>query len=104
MQAIEERDGVEFWFDRSSPFGPPQLLRLPGLRKIEPEPAADTATARRFLSLSSFAHDRVLATSSFVSQARRAVATPKRSFSSVSAPWASESITSFTPFAAAARA
>lgn len=36
VQAIEERDGAEFWFDRSSPFGPPQLLRLPGLQKIEP--------------------------------------------------------------------
>lgn len=36
VQAIEERDGVEFWFDRSSPFGPPRLLRLPGLQKVEP--------------------------------------------------------------------
>lgn len=36
VAAIEGRDGVEFWFDRSSPFGAPQLLRLPGLRKIEP--------------------------------------------------------------------
>ena len=36
VQAIEERDGVEFWFDRTSPFGPPKLLRLPGLQKIEP--------------------------------------------------------------------
>jgi hypothetical protein len=42
VAAIEGRDGVEFWFDKSSPFGPPKLLRLPGLRKIEPaepEPA-----------------------------------------------------------------
>jgi len=46
VQAIEERDGIEFWFDRSSPFGPPQLLRLPGLRKIEPEPEPETASAR----------------------------------------------------------
>jgi len=38
VEAIEGRDGVEFWLDRSSPFGPPQLLRLPGMRKIEPEP------------------------------------------------------------------
>jgi hypothetical protein len=38
VQAIEGRDGVEFWFERSSPFGPPKLLRLPGLRKIEPVP------------------------------------------------------------------
>jgi hypothetical protein len=36
VAAIEGRDGVEFWFDRSSPFGPPKLLRLPGLRRIEP--------------------------------------------------------------------
>ena len=36
VEAIERRDGVEFWFDRTSPLGKPQLLRLPGLRKIEP--------------------------------------------------------------------
>jgi len=36
VAAIEGRDGVEFWFDRTSPFGSPQLLRVPGLRKIEP--------------------------------------------------------------------
>ena len=36
VAAIEGRDGVEFWFDRTSPVGRPQLLRLPGLRKIEP--------------------------------------------------------------------
>jgi len=36
VAAIEGRDGVEFWFDRSSPFGAPKLLRLPGLRKVEP--------------------------------------------------------------------
>ena len=36
VEAIEGRDGVEFWFDRGSPFGAPKLLRLPGLRKIEP--------------------------------------------------------------------
>jgi hypothetical protein len=35
VAAIEGRDGVEFWFDRTSPLGKPQLLRLPGLRKIE---------------------------------------------------------------------
>jgi hypothetical protein len=38
VEAIEGRDGVEFWLDRSSPFGPPRLLRVPGMRKIEPEP------------------------------------------------------------------
>jgi hypothetical protein len=36
VAAIEGRDGVEFWFDKSSPFGAPKLLRLPGLRRIEP--------------------------------------------------------------------
>ena len=36
VQAIEGRDGVEFWFDKTPPFGPPKLLRLPGLRRIEP--------------------------------------------------------------------
>lgn len=36
VQAIEDRDGVRFWFDRSSPFGPPRLLRTPWVRKIEP--------------------------------------------------------------------
>jgi hypothetical protein len=35
IAAIEGRDGVEFWFDRSSPFGPPKLVRLPGMRRIE---------------------------------------------------------------------
>jgi hypothetical protein len=37
VEAIEGRDGVEFWLDRSSPLGRPRLLRLPGLRKIAPE-------------------------------------------------------------------
>jgi hypothetical protein len=36
VAAIEERDGVQFWFDRTSPFGAPQLVRTPGLRKVEP--------------------------------------------------------------------
>jgi hypothetical protein len=39
VAAIEGRDGVEFWFDRSSPFAGPRLLRLPGMRKIDPEPS-----------------------------------------------------------------
>jgi hypothetical protein len=38
VAAIEGRDGVEFWFEKTSPFGAPQLLRLPGLRRIEPVP------------------------------------------------------------------
>jgi hypothetical protein len=36
VEAIEGRDGVEFWLDKTSPFGRPRLLRLPGLRRIEP--------------------------------------------------------------------
>jgi hypothetical protein len=36
VEAIEGRDGVEFWLDKTSPFSRPQLLRLPGLRRIEP--------------------------------------------------------------------
>ena len=36
VAAIEGRDGIEFWFDKSSPFGAPKLLRLPGTRRVEP--------------------------------------------------------------------
>jgi hypothetical protein len=43
VEAVEGRDGVEFWIDRSSPLGPPKLLRLPGLRRVEPEPEAAPA-------------------------------------------------------------
>jgi len=47
VQAIEERDGVRFYFDKSPPFGAPKLLRTPGLRKIEAVPAeAERAAAR----------------------------------------------------------
>ena len=40
VAAIEDRDGVQFWFDRSSPFGGPRLIRTPGLRKVEPPSGA----------------------------------------------------------------
>jgi hypothetical protein len=43
VKAVEERDGAQFWFDRSSPFGGPKLLRLPGLRKVEPVPGDELA-------------------------------------------------------------
>ena len=36
VEAVEGRDGVEFWLDKTSPLGRPRLLRLPGLRKVEP--------------------------------------------------------------------
>jgi hypothetical protein len=45
VEAVENRDGAQFWFDRSSPFGAPRLLRLPGLRKIEPQPGSERETA-----------------------------------------------------------
>ena len=44
VAAIEDRDGVRFYVDRSSPFGPPRLLRTPWARKIAPpsgEPSED---------------------------------------------------------------
>jgi len=37
VQAVEGRDGVEFWFERTPALGAPRLLRLPGLRRIEPD-------------------------------------------------------------------
>jgi hypothetical protein len=37
VQAIEERDGVRYYLDRTSPFAGPRLLRTPGLRNIEVE-------------------------------------------------------------------
>lgn len=36
VQAIEERDGVQFWVERTSPFKPTQLIRTPGFRKVDP--------------------------------------------------------------------
>jgi hypothetical protein len=45
VAAIELRDGVEFWFDRSSPFGAPRLLRLPGMRKIAPQAGSEREAA-----------------------------------------------------------
>jgi hypothetical protein len=36
VQAIEDRDGVRFHVDKSSPFGPPKLVRTPWARKVEP--------------------------------------------------------------------
>jgi len=38
VQAIEERDGVRFYFDKSPAFGAPKLVRTPGLRKLELSP------------------------------------------------------------------
>ena len=34
MTAIEERDGVAFFIERTSPFKPIQLVRTPGFRRV----------------------------------------------------------------------
>jgi len=47
VQAIEDRDGVRFWLDRTSPFGGPALVRTPGMRKIEPLDEIVAANAER---------------------------------------------------------
>lgn len=44
VQAIEERDGVRYYMDRTSPIAGPRLLRTPGLRKIEPDQEAPRAS------------------------------------------------------------
>ena len=36
VTAIEERDGVQFYVERTSPFKPIQLVRIPGFRRIGP--------------------------------------------------------------------
>jgi hypothetical protein len=36
VQAIEERDGVSFFVERTSPIRPMQLIRLPGFRRERP--------------------------------------------------------------------
>ena len=38
VEAVEQRDGVRFWVEPSSPFRPTQLVRTPGFRKNEPAP------------------------------------------------------------------
>lgn len=44
VQAIEDRDGVRFHVDRSSPFGAPQLVRTPWARKVEPVSASSAVS------------------------------------------------------------
>ncbi|HEX8122297.1 MAG TPA: hypothetical protein VF549_13630 [Solirubrobacteraceae bacterium] len=39
VSAIEERDGVQFYVERTSPLKPIQLVRAPGFRRIGPTPA-----------------------------------------------------------------
>jgi hypothetical protein len=43
VTAIEERDGVQFFVERTSPFKPIQLVRAPGFRRIAP-PSMDGVT------------------------------------------------------------
>jgi hypothetical protein len=45
VAAIEDRDGVQFWFDRTAMYGAPRLLRLPGMRKIEPQAGSEREAA-----------------------------------------------------------
>ena len=37
--AVEQRDGVQYYVDRTSPFRPTKLVRVPGWRKVEPTEA-----------------------------------------------------------------
>lgn len=39
VAAIEDRDGVRFYVERSSPFKPVQLVRTPWMKRIEPAEA-----------------------------------------------------------------
>ena len=44
VQAIEDRDGVRFFVDRSSALGAPELIRTPWARKIEPTAPLEPTT------------------------------------------------------------
>jgi hypothetical protein len=46
VTAIEERDGVRFYVERTSPFEPTKLVRTPGFRRNEPAPTDVQHTAR----------------------------------------------------------
>ncbi len=48
VTAIEERDGVAFFLEPTSPFRPIQLVRTPGFRRLEgPDPFTETRRASR---------------------------------------------------------
>ena len=97
VAAVEGRDGVRFYVDRTSPFKPTKLLRTPGFRRFEAVGEEGRAPARvtearraagrgpvaqpraagvRSRRPSSSAHGRALATCAGATHARRAVATP----------------------------
>ena len=81
VSAVEGRDGVRFYVERTSPFRPTRLLRTPGFRRFEAagEPTqAQTSAAVdvRLRMASSSSQGLALATSRASTHARRAVATP----------------------------
>ena len=46
VTAIEERDGVRFYVEQTSPFEPTKLIRTPGFRRNEPAPTDVQHTSR----------------------------------------------------------
>jgi hypothetical protein len=109
VSAVEGRDGVRFYVDRTSPFKPTRLIRTPGFRTLERaegrrEPQPEAVECRPARRASSSAQERVLATWCGAIHPRRAVATAYPTAASVSGPWASESSTSVTPASTARRA
>ncbi len=48
VEAIENRDGVRFYLESTSPLKPTRLIRTPGLRKLDPnaEPREEAAPSR----------------------------------------------------------
>jgi hypothetical protein len=107
--AVEGREGVRFYVDRTSPFRPTRLLRTPGFKTFEAVDEERAQAQRRaaepgLRSASSSPQGRALATWRGSTPARRAVATEYSTARRVSGPWASESITSVTPASTARRA
>jgi hypothetical protein len=49
VTAIEDRDGVRFYMERTSPLKPTRLTRAPGLRKLDPVPNRAGRRAERAL-------------------------------------------------------
>jgi hypothetical protein len=81
VAAVEGRDGVRFYLERTSPFRPTRLLRTPGFRRFEAvgeptEAQMSAAVELRRRRASSSCQDLVLATWRASTHARRAVAIP----------------------------
>jgi hypothetical protein len=49
ITAVEDRDGVRFYMERTSPLKPTRLLRAPGLRKLDPALDRPSRRAERAL-------------------------------------------------------